>query len=64
MKTNRPKRVLNVRIEDTLFREVRARAGGEDKTNAEIVSEALRIFLGRGPAESPNINPSPFKAIG
>lgn len=59
MTTTKPKRVLNVRIEDTLFREVRARAGGEDKTNAEIVSEALRIFLGQGPAEPPNTNPQP-----
>lgn len=55
-------RVLNVRVPEDLFLEVRARAGKTDRTNAEVVAEALRCLLRC--QDSENVNPSPAEAIG
>jgi hypothetical protein len=49
-------RVLNVRVPEDLFLEIRARAGRTDRTNGEIVAEALRCLLGR--SDSENATPS------
>lgn len=53
---DKPKRVLNVRIEEQLFLEVRAVAGGTDRTNAEVVTEALKSFFSRERFENTNPN--------
>lgn len=55
-------RVLNVRVPEDLFLEVRARAGRTDRTNAEIVAEALRCLLGH--QDSEDFNPSQAQAQG
>lgn len=47
MTADTPKRILTVRIDEPLFLEVRAEAGGTDRTNAQVVTAALREFFAR-----------------
>lgn len=47
-------RVISVKVPETLFREVRSFAGRADMTNAEVVTQALRLLL----SEAGTINPS------
>jgi hypothetical protein len=56
-------RVLNVRVPEDLFLEVRSLAGRADKTNAQVVTEALRRLLGQQLPAS-GINPQPTLSNG
>ncbi|MBI3200066.1 MAG: hypothetical protein HYZ29_00905 [Myxococcales bacterium] len=55
----KPTRVLNVRIEQDLFLEVRSRAGKTDRTNAELVTEALRLLVAKQASAEGNDNSNP-----
>lgn len=64
MTTEKTKRILTVRIEEPLFLEVRAEAGGSDRTNAQVVTEALREFFSRPSSKPEAINPSKVQPQG